>query len=150
MNKLKGLVPSRPRPSSILLVLLMCFVGTIPSFAQSAAILHGTVTDAGGAAIPSAKVTVTDVATSVVTNTTADGSGNYSFPSLVPAEYTVTVEAPGFKTEELKGIVLTVNQNAREDIKLQVGSVDTRVEVTGAAPLVDTSTASVGTVIVRA
>jgi hypothetical protein len=147
VNKLKGKIPCRPRPSSILLVLLICFLGTIPSLAQSAATLHGTVTDAGGAAIPSAKVTVTDVATSVVTNTTADGSGNYSFPSLAPAEYTVTVEAPGFKTEELKGIVLAVNQNAREDIKLQVGSVDTRVEVTGAAPLVDTSTASVGTVI---
>ena len=68
---------------------------------------------------------------SVVTNTTADGSGNYPFLAWRPAEYTVTVEAPGFKTEELKGIVLAVNQNAREDIKLQVGSVDTRVEVTG-------------------
>ena len=83
----------------------------------------------------------------MVTKTTADGSGNYCFPSLAPAEYSITVEAPGFKTEELYGIILAVNQNAREDVKLQVGSVDTKVEVTAAAPLVDTSTASVGTVI---
>src|SRR6202035_168458 len=95
VSNLNGQVPCRPRLSSILLVLLICLVGTLPSLAQSAATLHGTVTDAGGAAIPSAKVTVTDVATSVVTNTTADGSGNYSFPSLAPAGYSITVEAPG-------------------------------------------------------
>ena len=147
MNKLKAQVPSNPRPSSILLALLICCLATLPCRAQSSANLYGTVTDAGGAAIPSAKVTVTDVATGVVTNTTSDSSGNYSFPSLAPAGYTVTVEAPGFKTEELKGITLAVNQNAREDVKLQVGSVDSTVEVTSAAPLVDTSSASVGTVI---
>ena len=83
----------------------------------------------------------------MVTNTTSDPSGNYSFPSLVPAEYSVTVDAPGFKTEVLKGITLLVNQKARVDVHLQVGSVDSTVEVTSAAPLVDTSSASVGTVI---
>ena len=147
MNKLKAQVPSIPRLSLIGLALLICCLATLPCGAQSSANLYGTVTDAGGAAIPSAKVKVTDVATGVVTNTTADGSGNYSFPSLAPAGYTVTVEAPGFKTEELKGIVLAVNQKAREDVKLQIGSVDSTVEVTTAAPLVDTSSASVGTVI---
>ena len=147
MNKLKAQVPSNPRLSLIGLALLICCLATLPCSAQSSANLYGTVTDAGGAAIPSAKVKVTDVATGVVTNTTSDSSGNYSFPSLAPAGYTVTVDAPGFKTEELKGITLAVNQNAREDVKLQVGSVDSTVEVTTAAPLVDTSSASVGTVI---
>jgi hypothetical protein len=147
VNKLKAQVPSNPRLSLIGLTLLVCCVATLPCTAQSSANLYGTVTDAGGAAIPSAKVKVTDVATGVVTNTTSDGSGNYTFPSLAPAEYSVTVEAPGFRTEELKGITLLVNQKAREDVKLQVGSVDSTVEVTTAAPLVDTSSASVGTVI---
>ena len=105
------------------------------------------MTDAGGAAIPGATVTVTDVGTAVVTKTTTDGAGNYSFPSLAPAGYSISVAAPGFKTEVLTGITLLVNQKAREDVKLQVGSVDTKVEVTGEAPLVDTSSASVGTVI---
>ena len=147
MNKLKAQVPSNPRLSLIGLALLTCCLATLPCSAQSSANLYGTVTDAGGAAIPSAKVKVTDVATGVVTNTASDSSGNYSFPSLAPAAYTVTVDAPGFKTEELRGITLTVNQNAREDVHLQVGSVDSTVEVTTAAPLVDTSSASVGTVI---
>jgi hypothetical protein len=119
----------------------------LPGSAQTSANLYGTVTDAGAAAIPGAKVTATDVSTGVVVNTTSDASGNYNFPSLAPAGYSITVDAPGFKTEVLTGVTLLVNQKARVDVALQVGSVDTKIEVTGAAPLVDTSSASVGTVI---
>ncbi|MDX6456431.1 MAG: hypothetical protein QOE55_128, partial [Acidobacteriaceae bacterium] len=79
-------------------------LASLPGSAQTSANLYGTVTDAGGAAVPGAKVAATDVATGVVTNTTSDPSGNYSFPSLVPAEYSVAVDAPGFKTEKLTGI----------------------------------------------
>jgi hypothetical protein len=122
-------------------------LASLPGRAQTSANLYGTVTDAGGAAVPGAKVAATDVATGVVTNTTSDPSGNYSFPSLSPAEYSVSVDAPGFKTEKLTGIALAVNQKARVDVHLQVGSVDSTIEVTSAAPLVDTSSASVGTVI---
>jgi Carboxypeptidase regulatory-like domain len=147
VNKLKAQILSNPSLSAVVLVLLMGCLAALPCSAQSAATLYGAVTDAGGAAIPGASVTVTDVGTAVITKTTTDASGNYSFPSLSAAGYSITVEAPGFKTEDIKGIVLQVNQKAREDVKLQVGSVDTKVEVTGEAPLVDTSSASVGTVI---
>jgi hypothetical protein len=136
-----------PHLSYALLALLMGCLAALPARAQTSANLYGTVTDAGGAAIPGAKVTATDVATGVVTNTAGDASGNYSFPSLAPAGYSVSVESPGFKTEVLNGIVLAVNQKARVDVHLQVGSVDSTVEVTSAAPLVDTSSASVGTVV---
>ncbi len=147
MNKLKTQSARYSWLLSAVLVLLAISLSALPSSAQSSAHLYGTVTDSGGAAIPGAKVTATDVATSVVTNTTSDASGEYSFPSLPPAAYTVAVEAPGFQAEVLSGIVLAVNQNARVDVPLQVGSVDTKIEVTGVAPLVDTSSASVGTVI---
>ena len=147
MHKLKAQILSFPRLSSVVLVLLMGCLAALPCSAQTAATLYGAVTDAGGAAIPGASVTVTDVGTAVVTKTTTDASGNYSFPSLSAAGYSISVSAPGFKTEDIKGIILQVNQKAREDVKLQVGSVDTKVEVTGEAPLVDTSSASVGTVI---
>jgi hypothetical protein len=147
VNKLKAQILFHSRLSYVVLVMLMGCLAALPCSAQSSANLYGLVTDAGGAAIPGANVTVTDVATSVVTKTTSDAAGNYSFPSLAPAAYSITVEAPGFKTEDIKGIVLAVNQKAREDVKLQVGSVDTKVEVTGEAPMVDTSSASVGTVI---
>ncbi len=147
MNKLKAQILFHPGLSSFVLVLLMGCLAALPCSAQSTANLYGAVTDAGGAAIPGASVTVTDVGTAVVTKTTTDASGNYSFPSLSAAGYSISVSAPGFKTEDITGIVLAVNQKAREDVKLQVGSVDTKVEVTGEAPLVDTSSASVGTVI---
>jgi hypothetical protein len=136
-----------PHLSCVLLAILIGCLASLSGRAQTSANLYGTVTDAGGAAIPNAKVTATDVATGVVTNTTSDSSGNYSFPSLVPAGYSLSVESSGFKTEVLNGITLLVNQKARVDVHLQVGSVDSTVEVTSAAPLVDTSSASVGTVI---
>ena len=115
----------------------------------SQATLYGTVADSAGAAIPGASITVTNTATSVVTKVVSDGSGSYTFPSLVPSTYTISAEAPGFQTEVLNGVTLEVNQKAREDIQLRVGSVDTKVEVTAEAPLVDSSSASVGTVIDR-
>ncbi len=147
VHKLKLQVLLNPRLSCFLLVVLLGCLASLPCSAQSSANLYGAVTDAAAAAIPSANVTATDVATSVVTKTTTDGAGNYNFPSLVPAVYSVSVEAPGFKNEVLNGITLQVNQKARIDVQLQIGSVDTKVEVTGEAPLVDTSSASVGTVI---
>ena len=128
-------------------VLLTALLATPLARAQSAATLYGSVSDPGSAAIPGAKVRATNVGTGVNTDTTADSSGNYSFPDLAPATYTITVDAPGFKTEILKGTTLQVAQKARLDVHLQLGSVDTEVDVSGAAPLVDTSSASVGTVI---
>jgi hypothetical protein len=145
--KTKSHLSRYPHLSFVLLALLIGCLASLPCSAQTSANLYGTVTDAQGAAVPGAKVAATDIATGVVTNTTSDASGNYSFPSLAPAGYKVTVDAPGFKTDALTGITLLVDQKARVDIHLQVGSVDSTVEVTSAAPLVDTSSASVGTVI---
>jgi hypothetical protein len=127
--------------------MILCCLALLPAHAQTAANLHGQVTDVSGAVVPAAKVKATNIGTGVNTDTVADASGNYSFPDLAPATYTITVDAPGFKTEILNGTTLQVAQNARLDVHLQVGSVDTQVEVNGAAPLVDTSSASVGTVI---
>jgi hypothetical protein len=135
------------RFSAVLLALFISCLTSLPARAQSAANLYGAVTDPGSAAIPGAKVKATNVATGVATDTTADSSGNYSFPDLAPATYTIAVDSPGFKTTVEKGITLAVAQKARLDVHLQVGSVDTEVDVSGAAPLVDTSSASVGTVI---
>ena len=147
MAKLKSSAFFSFRLSPFLLALLICCFGALPGRAQTAATLSGQVTDVSGAAIPAAKVKATNVGTGVETNTTSDSSGNYSFPDLAPATYNITVDAPGFKTELLNGTKLDVAQKARLDVHLQIGSVDTQVEVNGAAPLVDTNSASVGTVI---
>jgi len=109
--------------------------------------LYGSVADPSGAAIPDATVTATNTATGVGIKTVTDAAGNYLFPSLPPATYNITVEKTGFKTTVISGITLLVDQNARVNAQLQVGGVTTTVEVSGAAPLVETKTASVGTVI---
>jgi Carboxypeptidase regulatory-like domain len=109
--------------------------------------LDGSVTDPSGAGIPEATITALNVATGAAIKTKADATGNYLLPSLPPATYNLTVEKPGFKTTVISGVTLLVDQHARVDAQLQVGAVTTSVEVNGAAPLVETKTASVGTVI---
>lgn len=111
------------------------------------ATLYGSVTDQSGAAIPDAHVTATNEGTGVASRGVTDAAGNYSFPSLAPGTYTVAAEKEGFQTKVISGITLLVTQQARLDVALTVGQVTTQVEVKGAAPLVETSTASVGTVI---
>ena len=109
--------------------------------------LSGSVIDPAGAAIPEAAVTVTNTQTGISARAASDRSGNYIFPALSPGEYTISVEKQGFKSSLISGITLLVNQQARVDAQLQVGALTTTVEVSGAAPLVQTNTASVGTVI---
>jgi hypothetical protein len=131
-----------------LLVVFTALLGPSLSMGQTVnASLTGKVTDPSGAAIPEAAVTATDVATGQSAKTMTDPTGSYNLPSLSPATYTLTVEKAGFKTSVQTGITLLVDQKATLNAQLEVGNVSTRVEVSGAAPLVETASASVGTVI---
>jgi hypothetical protein len=134
-----------------LCVLIVAFLfAAQPSFGQIVqAQLLGAVTDTSGAAVPMAKVTVKEIATGVVTTTTTDGLGNYIFPALSPGNYTLTAEMQGFRTTVMSGIILTVDQKASLDVRLQIGAVTTQVEVSGAAPIVEATTASIGTVVAQ-
>jgi Carboxypeptidase regulatory-like domain len=109
--------------------------------------LSGNVTDASGAAVPQASITATNTATGVQTKTTSGADGSYIFVALSPGVYNLRTERAGFKASVLTGIRLLVDQKAAVNIRLEVGTLQTTVEVQGAAPLVDTTTASVGTVI---
>ena len=111
------------------------------------ATLSGSVVDPTGAAIPEVTVKATDVLKGINTTTTTDSGGNYEFSNLPPGTYRLTFEMKGFKTTVLTGITLLVNQQVRIDAQLQVGALTTTVEVSGAAPLIEATTASVGTVI---
>src|SRR2546422_7476977 len=148
MESLKSGEGAFPLRLSFLAVALMLVFSLPPSYGQIVnATLSGTITDPTGAAIPEASVTATKVATGAATKTTTDGAGNYSLPSLPPGTYKLTVEKTGFKATVLSGIQLLVNQQAVVNAQLQVGQVTTAIEVSSAAPIVETSTASVGTVI---
>jgi len=126
----------------------LCLTLTASCWAQTVnATLSGSVTDPSGAIIPDAQITATNVATGVTWKTVSDSSGNYIFQSLPPGTYSFRFEKSGFKATILSNITLQVDQKASMNAQLQVGSVAQTVEVRSAAPLVNTTTASVGTVI---
>ena len=107
----------------------------------------GTVQDQRGAAIPGAKITVTNIGTNVQQVTTTDVSGQYVVPSLKVATYSLTVEKTGFQTFVHNGIIVDVQSRIQVDVTLQLGAMTERVEVTGAPSLLHTQTAEVGQVV---
>src|SRR5437867_9430597 len=108
------------------------------------ATLFGTVTDPAGAAVPEASVTVTNRDTSKTASVKTQNDGTYVVTSLTPGTYTVSVEHTGFKKSVQTGITLVVFQKAQLNLQLEVGEMSTTIEVTGAAPLVEAGSASVG------
>ncbi|MGB6484322.1 MAG: carboxypeptidase-like regulatory domain-containing protein [Candidatus Acidiferrales bacterium] len=114
------------------------------AWGQATTSLRGTVTDSSGAAVPNAKVTLTNTATSVSRETMTTRTGAYSFPSVLPGPYKLTVESQGFETYEQTGLQLEVNLPATADVKLQVGGVNQTVEVRGKTPVLNQTNASLG------
>jgi len=110
--------------------------------------IQGTVTDASGAVVPGATVSVTAAATGAEKHATTGSAGDYNLNYLIPGTYDVKITAPGFSTSEQKGIVLQVNQRAKVDVALQAGGGNQVVSVVASTqPLLQSSDASLGVVI---
>jgi hypothetical protein len=109
--------------------------------------VRGIVSDPGGAAVPGAKVTLIDEATSEQRATLSNASGEYTFTAVNPATYTVRAEAPAFKKFEAAHVVVSTQEFPTVDIKLQVGDVTQTINVNEDAALVETANASTGQVI---
>jgi outer membrane receptor protein involved in Fe transport len=127
-------------------LLLLCFVfPAVNGRAQEfRATVTGVVTDVQGSVVPGAAVSITQVDTKAVFHTLSGPSGLYALPLLPPAVYTLAVEASGFDKYERTGVELTSNQHAVIDVTLQVGNINQTVTVSGAAPLLDAASATVG------
>ena len=131
-----------------LATVLALLVLTFGAFAQvQNGQFTGTVTDPSGAAIPNAKLTVSNLATGFSVTTTSNQSGLYLARELPPATYKIRVEAPGFKTVELSSLVLNVGSIQRQDIKMQLGQAREVVEVTGEATAVNSEDSKLSTVV---
>ncbi|HTX34289.1 MAG TPA: carboxypeptidase regulatory-like domain-containing protein [Bryobacteraceae bacterium] len=130
---------------SILLCLICLLLCAIMGYSQAVnSTVLGTVTDPTGAVVVGAKVTLTEANTNVSRIGKTNESGNFVFPDLPPGNYFVTVEMTGFKKQERRGIALLVNTTQRVDVQLQTGSLTETVEVTAAAPELQTDRADTG------
>ena len=110
-------------------------------------LLLGTVTDATGAVVAGARVSVRNISTNETREVLTGPDGNYQFNALPAGEYELTVSATSFKQARLDALTLRVNSQLRADVPLQVGAVSESVEVSAAAPQLQTNTAALGTVV---
>jgi outer membrane receptor protein involved in Fe transport len=125
------------------ILLTVCFIIPVPAPAQVAGgTFTGTITDASGAVIPNAQVTIRNVATGVSVTTLANADGLYTAVNLLPGTYDVTISAPGFQTQVQSGITLTVGAQQVLNVTMQVGQQTQKVEVTGQAAAVQLATSS--------
>src|ERR1700676_1290137 len=104
----------------------------------------GIVRDSSGALVAGAKVTVKNVDIGLARTQTSEGDGSYRFPALPVGNYEGDVTREGFNTERLTALTLTVTQEDVVNITLTVGTASQRIEVTGVATLVDTTSSSLG------
>lgn len=133
---------------SVLLLILLSAMTPVAHSQQLTAQLNGRVSDSQGASVPSAKVTVSDSSRGFSVTVITDANGDYVVPLLQPADhYQITVDRGGFQQTVRKDVSLQVAQTAKIDFVLQVGEVTQSVTVTGAPPLLDTQTSSIGQVI---
>src|SRR5260370_22753984 len=125
-------------------------LATVAAFAQAeigGATLNGAITDATGAAVPGAKVTVTNHDTGLSRTTTANEVGQYTFPKLPVGTYEIAAEQQGFKVSKRTGVGLTIGAVATVDVVLEIGTIQETVSVTSEAPIVESTRSQTSTTV---
>jgi len=130
-------------------VSLAAFLFAVTSFAHAQSAqggLRGVVKDPQGV-IPGVTVTLTNEQTNTTRETITNNIGEYSFPAVDPARYTVKAAVPGYKTFERKGLTIGVQSFVALDVTMEVGALEETITVTGESPLIETTNASTGDVL---
>jgi hypothetical protein len=137
---------SFPSPVVFLLALFVLTANALIGQINTATV-NGTVTDSSGAIVPGATVTISNSGSQAQRTTQTNTDGVYSIPLLQPGSYDLTVSKDGFSTFKNNGVQLAISQVATLNAILQIGSASQSITVTGEIPMIDTSTAGLGTVI---
>jgi hypothetical protein len=134
-------------PSTILFSLVTILGLALSVWGQGTyrAQLRGVVSDATGAVVANAKVTIRDVGTNISSSAHTDDKGSYFFTDLRPSTYALKVEASGFRPAERTGVVLAVDQESSLNFRLDIAGASITVSVTTTQPLLDTDNATLGT-----
>ncbi len=127
------------------LVLMLCAAPLAAQ--QDRGTITGTVTDPTGLVVPNVTITIQNTQTNVTYSSQTNEVGNYTVPNLPIGQYRVTFDAPGFKKFVRDGLTLNIAQVTRIDARLEVGTNVETIEVTAAAPLLQTETPEVATVM---
>ena len=130
-----------------LIVLVGFTFGGLLHAQQTTGIVLGQTTDASGAVVSNAKVTLTNTATGVARSVTTNGSGEYRFDDIANGTYKLVVESPTFRQFVARDVVVNVASNTRIDAKLTAGNVSEVVEVSADALQVQTENGSLGSVV---
>ena len=128
-------------------IALLIAAARCPLRADVTATILGIARDSTSAALPRVKVTITNIDTNLTRSVLTDATGEYRFLSLPVGTYTVEAEVSGFQKFVAAGIVLTVDQQRRVDITMQVGNLQQKIEVSASAVQVETTSTQLGTVI---
>jgi len=146
LNAAEDFMPTTPIHLRIFALFFFLAV-SVYSAAQGSyrAQLRGVVSDASGAVIAHATVTIMDAGTNVSTSAKTDDKGLYYFTGLRPTTYTVKVESPGFRPAERSNVVLAVDQESTLNFTLSPAGISTTVDVTTTSPLLDTESSTLGT-----
>ncbi|HKS71851.1 MAG TPA: carboxypeptidase regulatory-like domain-containing protein [Terriglobales bacterium] len=131
----------------LLLCVSLLLTGTLMWGQTNTAVITGVVADSAGAVIPGAQVKITSQSTNASLTFATDSQGYFTSVPINPDTYSVTVAAPGFKTQTQAGVVLKVQDRLNLNFKMAVGEVTQTVEVTTAIPTINTQTSSLGQVL---
>lgn len=128
----------------VILTLALCFVQVIAAYGQTGGgTILGTVSDASGARVPNAQVSMKNAATGESRTVATNENGFYNAPSLSPGNYDIAVTAAGFQTLVRKGVAVLVGRELTLNLELRVGAVTQQVEVAGEISQVELSTSTV-------
>jgi hypothetical protein len=138
----------RMRSLLVLVVLVLCT--GYPVFAQmETATLSGVIQDPKGAVVPDVEVTATRIETGTAVTTKSNGAGIYFFTGLMPGHYHLMIHKPGFKEIAIKEFQLNVQDKLEQNFSLEIGSVSETVTVTAGGLVINTTDATVSTVVDR-
>ena len=138
-----------PMSSSILTPLSLVLLAASAYAQIGGGSLVGTVRDPAGAAVPGAQIVATNQDTNEQRSVRTNGEGYYEFPLLVAGPYRLEAEATGFNKVRSEVFTLSTGTRPRLDLALTLGAVNEKVEVTAAAPLINTTTTDLGVVMSR-
>ena len=148
INSILSAAAFRKIGSSLACLLVLTLLVSVSVAQQLTGTLTGTVADSAGAVVPNAKVTMKNAASGDVRTTVSNGSGYFTITAVQPGTYSVSVEAPGFKTWDRSGITFSQGDNhTLSNIKLEVGNVSETVEIKAGADAVIPDNAEVSTTL---